>query len=177
MSHGHIESARLAWSPELRRRQQIRIKDADVLHWDRLPPILRGEAMDNRCFVVTYQDQVQGVLFLQPTPAASRITPRATLLYLRYLATAPWNRPETDRPGRFRGTGTMLLVQAVRESVACGCSGRVGLHALSGSESFYRKLGFHDLGPDPSQRGMNYFEIDIPQANCLLARSTREPES
>lgn len=55
----------------------------------------------------------------------------------------------------------MLLLQFARErSVQLGYGGRLGLHALPRSESFYNSKNMMDLGYD-SDAEMTYFEFGI----------------
>ena len=64
------------------------------------------------------------------------------LLYVEYLSTAPWNRYAIKNKPKFRGIGTILLMQAVFESYNEGFHGRIGLHSLSRAEKFYKNFGY-----------------------------------
>jgi hypothetical protein len=44
-----------------------------------------------------------------------------------------------------------------------GFKGRIGLHSLPQSEPWYQKIGFTDVGPDPTKK-MRYFEMTEVQA-------------
>lgn len=88
------------------------------------------------------------------------------LIYIQFLATAPWNRPELQAPPRFRGAGSIFVLAAVQTSRDAGFKGRVGLHSLPNAEQFYeRKCGFTRLGLDSSHQNLTYFEMTEPQAD------------
>ena len=81
-----------------------------------------------------------------------------SIVYVEYLAVAPWNREPIQSPRRFSGCGRSLIKFAVQRSGALGYDGRVGLHSLPGSRSFYAGVGFVDLGADEAEGGLHYFE-------------------
>lgn len=82
-----------------------------------------------------------------------------SLLYVDYIAAAPWNLRTVTASPRFRGVGRLLIEAAVALSTDAGWSGRVGLHSLPQAESFYRDVcGMTDLGPDPAEHQLRYFE-------------------
>jgi hypothetical protein len=121
-----------------------------------------------RSFAVIAENNVQGVLVLHGEPRPSWLEPQHALVYVRYMATAPWNRRDKNGPGRLRGVGTLLMAWAVRESQNAGCDGRLGLHSLRGSDEFYRRLGLHGLGLDAARRGMTYFELHCSRTRAAL---------
>ena len=87
------------------------------------------------------------------------------LLYIDFVATAPWNRPELNSPPRFRGTGRVFILAAIQASIDEGYKGRVGLHSLPKAETFYeKKCGFTRLGPDSSHQNLTYYEMTETQA-------------
>ncbi len=91
------------------------------------------------------------------------------LVYVDYIATAPWNlRSLTDTP-RYRGVGKVLIEAAITFSRDCGMGGRIGLHALPQAESFYRDTcGMTDLGEDANEYDLRYFEMDESQVAAFL---------
>lgn len=166
----HIAQANATWVPEFHRRRGAAERDEDSLLWktgakyvDLLAQHDAGQA-----FVITTPGELQGLLILQAATEPSRLESGAQVIRVRYLATAPWNRPGQESTGRFRRVGTLLLARAIWVSIAAGCLGRLGLHSLAGSDGFYRKLGFCDVGPDPAHRGLRYFELSKLQAARLL---------
>ena len=123
---------------------------------------------------VTCEDAMQG-LALAVTEGKSCLLPEQAgkpLVYVHYIATAPWNDPDfTDRP-RFRAVGSVLLAAALQLSIANGFKGRLGLHALPQAETFYReRVGMSDLGVDAAVENLRYFEMTPQQANAYLEPS------
>lgn len=88
-----------------------------------------------------------------------------TMVYVDYVATAPWNlRSLSDTP-RFRGVGKALIEVAAGLSRDNGMNGRLGLHSLPQAEAFYRDVcGMTDLGEDPNEYDLRYFEMTEAQA-------------
>ena len=83
---------------------------------------------------------------------------RFPLVYVEYLASAPWNRRLLEDPPYLIGVGRALVLFARQRSVELGYGGRVGLHALPGAEAFYRRYSMPDYGSDPDKEGLVYFE-------------------
>ena len=101
----------------------------------------------------------------------------SSLVYVCFLSTAPWNDIKLVPTPSFRGAGTILMTEAVNHSLSLGYKGRLGLHALSGSEEFYRdRCGMTDLGPDPdpAHQGLTYFEFTPDSANEFLNQQVRQ---
>ena len=80
------------------------------------------------------------------------------LIYVDYLATAPWNRPSIQKPIEYRAVGTVLLEFAKYRSEELNYGGLVGLHALPRAVPFYEKLGMSNCGTDPEKENLVYFE-------------------
>ena len=90
------------------------------------------------------------------------------LVYVELLATAPWNRHKLVASPRYKGVGRILIATAISLSIDSGFDGRLGLHSLPQSESWYRnEAGFTDLGLDAAKR-MHYFEATVDQAKAFL---------
>jgi hypothetical protein len=114
---------------------------------------------------VEYDGLIQGLLAVESLLRPSRIDAGRWVLYVDFLEVAPWNRREP--PGRshaavqeprLSGVGTLLIGEAVRMSMG-KASGRIGLHALSGSEEFYStRCLMRRIGPDPDYHNLVYFE-------------------
>ncbi|MEO1095086.1 MAG: hypothetical protein AAFX01_09315 [Cyanobacteria bacterium J06638_28] len=88
----------------------------------------------------------------------SQIERRNRIVYIQALASAPWNRKAIQPLPALRGVGTALLLFARQRSLELGYEGRVGLHALSGVESFYDDQNMASYGPDPEKENLTYFE-------------------
>lgn len=175
MTRCHVQIVNLGWIQAFQLRHRSRDRDEDFLMWNMgkgyLDLLIRRAAM--RSFVLIAQENVQGVLLLQCELQLSRLKPRLPLVYVHYLATAPWNRRDQKGPGRLRGVGTLLMECALQESRDVGCNGRLGLHSLRGSDDFYLKLGFCNLGIDAARRGMNYFELNCSTSTCGHSRDDK----
>ena len=93
------------------------------------------------------------------------------LIYIDYLETAPrnWDIPEIGHKGAFRGIGSLLLWEAVRQSREEGFHGRIGLHSLPQAEGFYRQAcRMTPFGGDAAKQNLLYFELSRQQAAELF---------
>ena len=92
------------------------------------------------------------------------------LIYVELLATAPWNRYKTVASPRYKSVGRVLIATAISLSIESGFFGRLGLHSLGQSESWYRDVvGLTDLGFDAPKR-MHYFEMTQDRAVAFLEK-------
>lgn len=99
------------------------------------------------------------------------------VVYIVFLATAPWNDVQLVPTPSFRGAGSILLTEAVNYSLSLGYKGRIGLHSLKQSEEFYRdRCGLVDLGvdPDPDHQGLRYFEFTKEGAEAFMKKQQRK---
>lgn len=160
MSDLHFLRLTETWIPAFQERYRHQICDGDFSLWQPTCSPLDGapNSANHQGFVLTVDDSILGVLCLQNQLQSSRLQQSTELVYVRYVATAPWNRPEKSAQGRLRGVGTTLMDWAISQSQTAGCDGRIGLHSLRGSDAFYQRLSFHNLGSDPAHWGMTYFE-------------------
>ncbi|MET1416827.1 hypothetical protein ABVF61_31520 [Roseibium sp. HPY-6] len=97
---------------------------------------------------------------------------RKPLIYVEFLATAPWNRPGFVAEPTYKGSGRVLIATAVSLSLEEEMGGRVGLHSLPAAEQFYRDaIGMSDLGLDEEgvHEGLRYFELPASQAAIFLS--------
>lgn len=104
------------------------------------------------------EEVLQGVVLLETQWHRSWLSGRDRLVYVEYLVSAPWNRRPIENPPYLRHVGKALLTVARQRSVELGYAGRVGLHAIPGSEGFYERLNMIDNGADPEKEGLIYFE-------------------
>lgn len=100
----------------------------------------------------------------------SRIEPSHEVIYVEYVAAAPWNRRELRAAPELRGVGIVLLKAAVQFSFDAGFEGRLGLHSKPEVEGFYRdRLKLRDLGPEVANDGKwVYFEATPEIAKGIL---------
>lgn len=166
MTDCHVQNLKSSWIPAFRQRYQAQERDEDFSMWNTgngyFDLLIHRKNLSS--FALIAENNVQGVLLLQRETQPSYLEPNCSLIYVRYLATAPWNRRDKSGPGQFRGVGTLLMAWALQESQDAGCDGRLGLHSQRGSDEFYRRLGLHNLGLDAAHRGMNYFELRCSRA-------------
>ena len=94
------------------------------------------------------------------------------LIYVDYLAAAPWNLPELVRQPRFRRCGILLISAAIQLSRESGYNGRIGLHSLLQAEDFYRdKCGMVDLGTDIFYEDLCYLEMTEARSITFTERT------
>jgi hypothetical protein len=87
------------------------------------------------------------------------------IVYVEFVATAPWNRPEVQKPPKYRGVGTVMVAAAIELSCGLDYRGRIGLHSLPAAAPFYRdKCGLIELGRDAEHPNLTYFEMTENQA-------------
>jgi hypothetical protein len=118
-------------------------------------------------YAITCNNQTQGVMVIRDDVNKKQ----QGMVYIDYLATAPWNLEEFSKsPPRYKRIGYVLMATAVTRSRIDSFDGRLGLHSLSASENFYRKIGMTDYGEDSNYDDLRYFEMDEIQANRFHPR-------
>lgn len=155
-----LQKARDAWIQKFHQRANAGIVDDDRELWTK--GFLReddvAESSPPGC-VLLAAGEVQGIVVFDSMLESSRMARGAHALYVRYLATAPWNRTTGERRGRFCGVGRALVRQAVRESIQRGTPGRVGLYSFVNAAPFFEKLSFENLGGADAGHGLVYLEL------------------
>ena len=109
-------------------------------------------------YAIELDELVQGVMLLETQWHRSWSPARSPLVYVEYLASAPWNRRPIEDPPYLAGVGRTLLLLARQRSVELGYGGRVGLHSLPRTEAFYHRNNMAGYGSDPDKDGLVYFE-------------------
>ena len=144
-------------------------------HWDWQAKVLHAQSdpMTYELFSVEASGMTQGLLMAAKGGVNSFSRhpehPRKPIVYLNFLATAPWNRPGVVAAPLYKGIGRVLVGTAVSLSIEEGFAGRIGLHSLAGAETFYRDaIGMTDLDTDPANQDLRYFELSETQALVLL---------
>lgn len=117
-------------------------------------------------FALMCEKELQGLMLVSDLKSARIQTQFGKpIVYVEFLATAPWNRPEIQKPPRYRGVGTVMITAAVESSWDLGYRGRMGLHSLPGAEVFYRgTCKMTELGKDVAHQGLMYYEMTDKQA-------------
>jgi len=140
-------------------------------NWQEIAEAYRGLLAYSN-FSVMHNNITQGMMVLDTVSYRGKELTQTgkDLIYIKFLETAPWNRKEIQQP-QFRGIGCILIGVAINLSLEQGFKGRIGLHALPKTESWYRDIcGMSDLGPDNFMQNLRYFEMTPTQANAFLNR-------
>ncbi len=166
-----------AWKPAFREKLdgatpeeagRMNLQDA---HWQwRDKFAVRDGQLWSRAFALEADELTQGLMFVDVSKFARLETQdRLHLVYVDFLSTAPWNRRGLAENPKYKGVGRIMIATAVSLSIEEGFRGRVGLHALPQSESWYRDIcRMTDLGADASYQNLHYFEMTEEQANEFL---------
>jgi hypothetical protein len=112
-------------------------------------------------YAIEFEGLTQGLLWLETQWHRSWLNSAHRIVYVEALASAPWNRKSLEDPPYLYGVGTALLLFARQRSVALGYGGRIGLHSLPTSETFYNRLNMIDCGQDPDKEDLKYFEFGL----------------
>lgn len=146
--------------------------NAQDAHWKWLEKTeQRKGRLDYKSFVVECDAITQGLMFVQTSAFARESSQKNQhLIYIELLATAPWNRYGMTEQPKYKGVGRLLLLAAINLSVEEGFEGRIGLHSLPQSETWYRDIcGMADLGIDHAYPpGLRYFEMTPKQVETFL---------
>ena len=156
MTQVHLVQIETIWKGILRAAQQ---PDMDWSWAYKLR--LAGSERRFEAYVVEIDKLAHGVMLLETEWHRSQLdrqSARAPLVYVEYLASAPWNRRVIEDPPYFVRIGQTLLMFARQRSVELGYGGRVGLHSIPEAEAFYHRQGMPDYGADPDKDGLVYFE-------------------
>jgi hypothetical protein len=169
----HLDAVDSAWMPVLLRRLQQLVDQGaprtdwpQSFHWDWRSKMdrIRG-LLAFRTLALVCEGQLQGLMQVN-TASVCRMPEQAGkhLSYIDYVESAPWNRQEIVTAPRFKGVGITMIRAAIEISNDEGFQGRIGLHSLPRSESFYLKCGMSDLGVDGTYENLRYFEMTPAQA-------------
>lgn len=173
VTHDEIDIASVLWSSAKPQPEIALVDDSsEHAHWDWSRKARTVQGLSNYRFSGTDVDgEMQGlVLWDELFSKATHPTQLGKdLLYLSFLATAPWNDRNLTTAPRYVGVGSLLILAAIEKSVELEYRGRVGLHALPQANGFYHRCGFTDLGPDLSHDSLHYFEFTPEQADAFKA--------
>ncbi len=174
ISEEHVALWKTTWLPVIRRKQREleanetpKKKWPQDLHWDwelKLNSIRSLMAYRSLCLLC--EGQVQGLIILNLMERA-RLESQAgkELVYIEFLATAPWNRKEITAAPVFRGVGSILVYETIKVSADEEFQGRIGLHSLPQANDFYENIcGMTFVGSDCKKQNLSYFEMTPEQA-------------
>lgn len=179
IAKNNIDDFDSKWKPQLQERKN-NLKECETLesaniqdfHWDWSRKVDKvNKRLDYESFAVESDNTTQGLMLLNNVALARERKQKGRyIVYIEYLAVAPWNRFSfTDTP-LFKGVGSLLLGTAINYSFDQEFDGRIGLHSLPQSEVWYREqCEMTDLGPDPDYpHNLRYYEMTPTQAKSFL---------
>ncbi len=174
-----VEQAESVWRPFL--DEQVKRMQATVIprsrwpqhrHWDWRQKYESSESyLAYRMFGIECNSEIQGLMLVVTAGKEARIGSQRgkPLVYVHFLAAAPWNLGSIVDEPRYSLVGSILLAAAVHLSREEEFQGRIGLHSLPQSDTWYRDAcGMTDLGPDPAVQNLRYFEMTPEQASQFL---------
>jgi hypothetical protein len=170
-----VERAEATWKPILE-EQVERLRHSGVpfnalpqhRHWDWRRKLEQTEPyLAYRMFGIECQQEIQGLMLAVTAGKDCRIESQRgkPLVYIHFLAAAPWNLASIVGEPRYALVGSILVAAAIHLSTEEEFQGRIGLHSLPQADEWYRmSCGMTDLGPDPSAQNLRYFEMTPQQA-------------
>lgn len=172
----HLDQMEATWGPVIEHVKRTLARDRwpEDWHWNWRDKLSHAHGtFGQRAFCITCAGDVQGAMLVDLASLSNRGA--RSVLYVDYLATAPWNRPAIQDPPRFRGVGMIFLAAAIQLSKDEGFKGRIGLHSLPGARKFYEeKCGMTVIGPDPQKQNLTYYEFTGEQADAFLAKPIKK---
>jgi hypothetical protein len=179
VSESEVEAAESKWKPflakELLRMQQAGIPKEKLpqhRHWDWRQ---KFEAIEGfaayQMFGIECEAEIQGLMLVSTAGKVCRIESQKgkSLVYIHFLAAAPWNLATIVLEPRFALVGNLLLATAIQLSINEEFSGRIGLHSLPQADTWYaNSCKMADLGSDPTAHNLRYFEMTAEQASEFL---------
>lgn len=136
----------------------------ESLHWDWSKKAQDLKFLGTFGWTLECGGEFQGVMLVETASHFANLDEDRgkPLVYIDYLETAPWNLnyAELSQQGMYRGIGQVLFHMAVKHSKEEGFHGRVGLHALPQTESYYEQAcGMTRFSKDPDKQNLVYFEL------------------
>lgn len=179
VTRDEVEKAEGVWKPFL--DQQLKRMQAEGVpknrwpqhsHWNWRQKQESTELyLAYRMFAVECNSQMQGMMLVVTAGKHARIDSERgkPLVYVHFLAAAPWNLASIVDEPRYALVGSVLLAAAIHLSLEEEFHGRIGLHSLPQADAWYRDAcGMTDLGPDASAKNLRYFEMTPKQAAEFL---------
>lgn len=142
-------------------------------HWDwtKKFQLTIDYSLTYRMFGIECKGEIQGLMLVivgkECTIESQKGKP---LIYIDYLATAPWNSKALTKEPKYKLVGKVLLRAAIELSEDEEYKGRIGLHSLPQAENWYTNCGMTDLGKDGGYLNLRYFEMTPDQAAAFKER-------
>lgn len=139
-------------------------------HWEWKDKAIAAESiLGQETYAVEAAGQTQGLMLVSVDFGRIPTQRGLELVYVELVATAPWNRPRLVTDARYKGVGRVLLSTAISKSADLGFKGRIGLHSLKQSESWYQDIKeFTDVEFD-AEKNMRYFEMTEANAAAFVS--------
>lgn len=147
--------------------------DLDHAHWAWEAKVAESaKLLSCPTLAIECEGETQGLMLLKTDGHFASLPAEKDkpLVYVTYLASAPWNLAGVVAQPRFSGVGTVMLAAAVQMSIEAEFRGRIGLHSLPQAEGFYECHGLVDLGIDPDKEYLKYYELSPEGAARVLTR-------
>jgi hypothetical protein len=183
----HLDFMEAKWAPALKRQYglailqffELPVADQTPEKWDEISGEFAVQdqhwiwstkcsiapGTNRRVFSLLNAADVEAAMVLLFGKNSRDGTAALPIVYVDFVAVAPWNRKPFQNPQRFRSLGTVMLGTAVELSRSLGLDGRCGLHSLPQSEGFYRRIGMRDFGLDAAYSSLRYFEFEATGAS------------
>lgn len=190
LDNAHLDSIEARWASVMQRQYDLAILDFFQLpsadqtrekwtetmgkfdvqdqHWEWRTKSVIAPGTNRRVFALLNGGDVEAAMLLLLGNRSRDPSTPLPIVYVDYVAVAPWNRKAIQHPVRFRGLGTVMLGAAIAQSISMGLDGRCALHSLPQSEGFYRRIGMRDFGIDAAYSSLRYFEFDAKAARNFL---------
>lgn len=162
LSDKHIADFETYWKPRL----QASNEQDSHWEWKKKASLLRTPNYE--LYALECDRITQGLMILEIDCHCSRLKEGKSLVYLDFLAVAPWNRPSLQQPPMYKAVGSALLTFAVGRSIDLDYEGRLGLHSLPKATGFYERLKMINFGPDDSKQDLNYLELSEQEARNIV---------
>ncbi|MEH2156524.1 GNAT family N-acetyltransferase [Nostoc sp.] len=164
MSDSHLADFEIFWKPRLK------ATDQEDKHWDWIKKRNVTDVQPNyERYALVCERITQGLMLLEIDWHRSRLKPGKNLVYIDFLATAPWNRKLIEEAQSYKHIGGNLIAFAIERSFDLGYKGRIGLHSLSRAEEFYNRLKMTNFGEDIDKQKLKYFELSEEEARKIMA--------
>jgi hypothetical protein len=179
VTEAEVILAESRWKPfldeQIRRMQAAGVPKEKLpqhRHWDWRQ---KFEAVEGyaayQMFGIECEGEMQGLMLVSTAGKVCRAESHKgkSLVYVHFLAAAPWNLPSIVPEPRYSLVGTILVAAAIQLSLEEEFSGRIGLHSLPQADNWYSDAcGMTDLGCDPTSQNLRYFEMTAEQASEFL---------
>lgn len=180
----HFIETQQEWRPlVLKAARQLAARGSRQLipqhfHWDWTTKAPELKELANTFYGIRHGDQLQGLMKLESIGqyCSCRLPEQAgkSLIYVDYIEVAPWNLKVLmnalgEKP-RYNVIGSRLIEAAVLKSKEEDCKGRLGLHSLPMTDSFYiNTCRMTPVGRDPGKQNLLWLEYTPDQAENFLS--------